>query len=227
MNSSAEGRVHRRVLRENEGRALPMASVVSPRGTFVMRTEEAVASPEPDVDELLVAERRAGFAEGRAAALSDAALELELARAASVTSMAASLSAACANVARDRRAVVDEVVSEAVDLVFELIEVLLGDELAHRDAPVRSAVARALAMAPDGEDVRVRVHPGTELTPAELEVLVSVGSVSVIADPAIEPNGCVVDAGACRIDAQIGPALERVHAVLEQLRSPRHESVLK
>jgi flagellar assembly protein FliH len=121
--------------------------------------------------------------------------------------------------------VVDEVVGEAVDLAFDLLEVLVGDELAHRDSPVHSAVARAIALVPDADDIRVRVHPGTLLTTAELGAFASAGSVSVLPDPSVEPTGCVVEAGACRIDAQIGPALARVRNVLEQLRSRDGEPV--
>lgn len=228
MSSSAEQRLRGRVLREGEARSLPMASIVSPRGTLVIPASDHAANDEaPSMEEQLAAERRAGFEEGRESALADAHLAVELERTEALKAMAAQLAASCAAMTSDRRAVVDEVVSEAVDLAFELVEVLLSDELAHSDSPVRNAVARAVAMAPDGEDIRVRVHPGTIITPAELEELAAVGAVSILPDPSIEPTGCIVEAGACRIDAQIGPALERVRAVLDQARAQARESVLK
>ncbi|HVC24640.1 MAG TPA: FliH/SctL family protein, partial [Acidimicrobiales bacterium] len=112
-----------------------------------------------------------------------------------------------------------EVVGEAVGLVFELVDVLLGAELEQHESPARVAVRRALELAPDGEDVRVRLHPDTCITPAELEELSPTGAVVVVADATVEPTGCVLEVGACRIDAQIGPALERVRAALENVRA--------
>jgi flagellar biosynthesis/type III secretory pathway protein FliH len=219
MSSSTDGRPQGRVVREKEGSTLPMASIASPRGTMIVYPSSNATGEGLDFAERLAVERRAGFEEGRVAALSDAYLDVELKRSESVKAMTASVASACLAVARDRSGVVDEVVSEAVDLAFELTEMLLGEELSHRDSPVHAAVARAVAMAPDGQDLRIRIHPGATLTPDELAELSSVSSVTVVADSSIEPTGCVVEAGACRIDAQIRPALDRVRSVLEQIRS--------
>ena len=40
------------------------------------------------------------------------------------------------------------------------------------------------------------------------------GSVRLVADPRVEPAGAVAETGVCRVDAQLGPALERVREVL-------------
>jgi flagellar assembly protein FliH len=42
-------------------------------------------------------------------------------------------------------------------------------------------------------------------------------SVKVVHDPAIEIGGCVVEAGPCRIDAQVGPAMERARALIDSV----------
>jgi len=50
-------------------------------------------------------------------------------------------------------------------------------------------------------------------------------SVHVIADPSVEAGGCVVEAGPCRIDAQIGPAIERARALLRDMtEAPDHSA---
>ena len=38
--------------------------------------------------------------------------------------------------------------------------------------------------------------------------------MTVIADPAVEPGGCILEVGDSRIDAQLGSALDRVRAAL-------------
>ena len=39
-------------------------------------------------------------------------------------------------------------------------------------------------------------------------------AVEVVGDLRVEPGGCVLEGGECHIDAQIGPALDRVRAAL-------------
>lgn len=227
MSSSAEPGRGRRVLRAAQSAELAVARVVSPHGTVVAHTRHAdriVTGPTPA--ERLADERRAGFAEGRLAALADANLAAEIERNETLKAVRARLEHACEQVARDRRAVVDEVVGEAVDLAFELAGVLVGDALEHLDSPARAAVRRALALAPEGEDLRVRLHPDAPLTRAELAELGATGSVSIVADASLELTGCVIEVGACRIDAQIGPALERVRAALERVRTRPDDEVL-
>ena len=58
------------------------------------------------------------------------------------------------------------------------------------------------------------------LNPADLEripesALAQVPDhVRVVGDPAVEPAGAIADAGVSRVDAQLGPALQRVREVL-------------
>ena len=39
-------------------------------------------------------------------------------------------------------------------------------------------------------------------------------TAEIVADPTVEPGGCIVDVDACSIDAQIGSAIERMRAAL-------------
>lgn len=227
MSSSADHRSGHRVLRAAHSAELAVARVVAPRGTVVAvaRHPDALLTA-PTLEERLATERRIGYEEGFAAGEADAAAAAERERAESLLEMRASVERACERVAEARRSIVAEVVDEAVDLAFELVSALLEHELSLRESPERDAVRRALALAPAGEDVRIRLHPGSPVTADELRTLVSASSVSVVSDPSIEVTGCVVEVGACRIDAQIGAALERVRAALDEVRSRVRDEVV-
>ena len=79
------------------------------------------------------------------------------------------------------------------------------------------ALTRAMALVPRGEDLVVRLHPGDVTTSEELQALVADASVKVVSDPDVEIGGCVVEAGPCRIDAQVGPAMERARALIDSV----------
>ena len=49
------------------------------------------------------------------------------------------------------------------------------------------------------------------------KALVVDANVKVVSDPSVEIGGCVVDAGPCRIDAQVGPALRRARELISEL----------
>lgn len=158
----------------------------------------------------------AGFAEGRAAALAEA----EAMRSAAVEAAGRALAEAAGTAATSRAVVVTEVADDAVELTYALARTILGDEAIATSLPAREVVARALALAPDGEDLVVRVPPSCELTAADLVGLCDTARISILTDAAIRPGGCVVEAGACRIDTQISSALERVRTVLARGPGP-------
>lgn len=222
MSSSAETSARQRVVRAEDpaSATVQRAAVVAPRGTIVHAASDDPLRDGPSVEERVATAYEEGLAKGRESALSDLLLATELERTAAVQAMTEQIRVAAGSVSRDRRSIVDEVVSDAVDLAFELVQLLVGKAAPLRDDAVRHALTRALALAPDGADVRVRVHPGLDLSALGLDSLVpaTAGSVSVVADASVEETGCIVEAGACRIDAQVGPALERVRAVLESVR---------
>jgi flagellar assembly protein FliH len=80
-------------------------------------------------------------------------------------------------------------------------------------------VKRAVALVPEGEDLVVRLHPDDVITADDLQVLVAEASVKVVHDSEVEIGGCVVEAGPCRIDAQIGPAMARARALIDSVGS--------
>jgi flagellar assembly protein FliH len=147
----------------------------------------------------------AGFAAGRQAALAEQGAAIAKERR-SLQEAAESLRQAALELAEARRRAVEVEVHDVAHLALELVEALVGELpralSAHR-------VAEALAMAPVGEQVVVRLHPD------DLEVARGlVADVALVADPSVERGGCVVEAGPTRIDAQVAPALGRLRAAL-------------
>jgi len=158
-----------------------------------------------------------GYADGhRAGQTEAAAAEVDAARVREVSvrsALDALLAAAAA--CNERQAVAwSDIEHQVVDLVFELTEALLGRELAHVSTPGRDALARALALMGDRGNVVARLHPDDVEALDDVADLVPGRTITIVADPGIERAGCVVEAGAMRVDAQLGPALDRAKRAL-------------
>ncbi len=108
----------------------------------------------------------------------------------------------------------EDVEDAVVATAFRIAEVIVGREIADPDTRGRDAVARALALAPDHGLVTARLHPAdyTVIDPEQL----SLGrAIELVPDPSVSPGDCVLEVGACRVDARIDAALQRVREVLE------------
>lgn len=163
-------------------------------------------------------ERAQAYEEGYAAGHAEALASAEQARAVAIEQLAAALATAARQAAQDRARVVAEMSGDALDLCYELARTILGDDSFLSALAPKASVARALELAPKGEDLIVRLAPNSALGPEEVAELCDPQRVAVREDPSIEPGGCVVEVGACRIDAQISTALERVRKVLSELK---------
>jgi flagellar assembly protein FliH len=151
-----------------------------------------------------------GYAEGLAAAAADAAgiREEEVRRATAALSALSRAVAAAEEAERTMRA---EIQAAAPKLAFALVEALLGRELALAANPGREAVARVLALDEGMQPATVRMNPADIAAFGEGDL----GRVvSVVADPAVERGGAVVEIGRATLDAQLGPAVERVREIL-------------
>ncbi len=199
---------------------LPSASLLVDPGP--VRSADWPVGPT-SVEHRLEQARQAGFADGHRAGLEAAATTAEGARLAAATRAAERLAAAAADVGEQRAAVVAELVTDVVGLAFELLEVVVGREAVLSETSAMDAVVRALALAPEGDDLVVRVHPDSGIDRAEIERLVADPGVTVVDDADVEIGGCLVSVGPCHIDAQIAPALARVRACLESLTPPAVE----
>jgi flagellar assembly protein FliH len=168
-----------------------------------------------------------GYQAGAAAAAAEAAVVAEQHRRAEADRRAqaqaalAALAAATDALTRREALGVQEVEDVVAAAAFELAAVLLQRELAVAADPGRDAIARAMALLPPGVDTSaalVRLHP------EDLHVLEEsvrdgaarpvAASVQLVADPSVERGGCVVETAGRTVDAQLGPALERVRQEL-------------
>jgi flagellar assembly protein FliH len=101
-----------------------------------------------------------------------------------------------------------------VATALQIAEALIGHELAQPDTRGRDAIARALALAPERGHVTARLHPA-DIAVIDPGAMASGRTIDIVPDPTLAPGDCIVDVGACRVDARIGPALERAREVLE------------
>ena len=172
--------------------------------------------------------RAHGHAEGYAAGLATAAAEAEV-RAAQVTRAqaaaqaerdaqlehAVTLLAAAADEFRAKEQLsLADLEDVVVDLALSIARAVLARELAVTANPGAQALARALALAPDDCPVTVRLHPQDAAVLGDLSEVAPGRELVLVADPAVEPGGCIAEAAGRHVDAQLGTALERVSAVL-------------
>ena len=184
--------------------------IAPPTHTTAVDAEAAAAAIRAEASRVgyedgFAAGQAAGMEEGRAQA---AALLERLASAITAAETAAQ------GLALRQADTVAAVEQQTVTMAVEIAEAVLGRELSSVDAPARDALVRALQLAPKRVDVIARVHPEDEASIGDAAALSPDRMVTVVADAAIERGGCVIDAGPCRIDAQVRPALQRVREVL-------------
>jgi flagellar assembly protein FliH len=100
---------------------------------------------------------------------------------------------------------------------FDLLEALFGRESELAIDPGRDAIARALALDETTLPAVARISPDDAATIGDLADLADLApsrSLTVIADPSIEPGGALVEIGSTTIDSQLSPALDRVRALI-------------
>ena len=109
----------------------------------------------------------------------------------------------------------DELVEVVTASTLELATAVLQRELACATDPGLEAIGRALRLCPQDAPVRIRLNPDdlSRLDRTQLGKLAR--TVTVTADPAVEPGGALAESGARRIDAQLGVAMTRVRKALE------------
>ncbi len=110
--------------------------------------------------------------------------------------------------------VFEDIKHSVATMAVQIAEVLVGRHLELGKWLALDAVQRALALAPRQSAAIVRLHPESTLELPDVSGAVPGGSVTIVADPSIEIGGCIVEAGNRTIDAQLGPALQRLREVL-------------
>lgn len=108
-----------------------------------------------------------------------------------------------------------EIERQAVVFAVELAGSLVGRELERCDDQLVASIDRSIALVPERGLVMVRVNP-TDVAAARASTENRAelgGRIEIVADTSIAPGGCVAVVGPLRVDAQLGPALDRVRAV--------------
>ena len=218
-SSSSPPRIaDRRVLRRsNAAPAEPSAALLSLdlAGPGLARLDPA------RIDEAVAEGYAAGFDAGKAAGLEAgrraAAGEMEQASAVHAARLAGIVAKSEAAIRELVAAVVTasaEAASATTAAAFTIAEAVVGRELQVATDPVRDAVTRALALAPEGMELRLRLDPSDA---ADLDVasLPADRAIVVVPDASVAPGDCVAEAGWTRVDARIAEALDRVRSVLE------------
>jgi flagellar assembly protein FliH len=183
-------------------------------------------------DEVRAAARAEGYAIGWASGVRDATDTVNAAAATAETVRQAASDAqvqavrtalhalAQAALGLEHRAVTpaNELRDAVLQAAVELTETLLGRELAVATEPGMDALRRAMDLLPVGRPVTIRLHPSDAAAVRDALAAMSSGElgrdVVVVADPSIEPGGCIADCDATRVDAQLSTALARVRQVL-------------
>lgn len=206
---------------------------------YVDGTRHDARLVDPKLAEVVDAAARAAAEQGRAEGFAVGRLEGEAAASAEATRLAdlraaaderaltdalariASLEAALSSAADDLEArctpTYSEVGSELGALVLDLVETLLGRELAADRLHVVDAVRRAAEQAGRNVGLVLHLHPDDVLTLTEADIdlaAVARRPVEVVADDSVERGGAVADSGARRIDAQLGTALDRLRTAV-------------
>ncbi len=184
----------------------------------------ALLDPRRGAAEAAARRRDAGFMEGYEAGLRQAEAEVAGAiadhrRSASrLIELTNALELAVAELANRDEVALADIEADVVALAVELASELVGRELAVVDRALIDALERVIGLVPERGQPTVFVHPADESTAREAiaaDVVRWPETVIVRADPGIERGGCVVEVDACRIDGQIGPALDRLRRAIE------------
>lgn len=160
----------------------------------------------------------AGYEAGMALAEADVAAVIDQHRRAAerLTRAARSLEAGHAQLLTADRIELESIERDVIELAMQLATELIGRELRATDQPVLDALARAMQLVPERRTPVVVVHPDDAAVTSEVLGADPQwrGTVEVVADASIEPGGCVLEVGECRIDGQIATAIDRMRDAL-------------
>jgi len=183
----------------------------------------SLTDPQRGAAEAAARRRDAGYAHGYAVGIERAETEVAEAiadhrrSAQRLGELSDALAQATADLTLSDRLAIADIENDVVLLAAALAAELVGRELRSIDDAVLDALARVAGLTPDRGAPVVRVHPddaGTAQEAVDADLVHLSADVVVLADPAVERGGCVVEVGACRIDGQVGPALDRMREAL-------------
>lgn len=202
----------------------------------VARPAFALDGPSAIPDRLVAEARSAaeavgyarGWAQGLAEARRTSADELATARAEqarhaaersdSLAAALAALAAAAAQVEAVAAPACAQIEDTVLGLAVELAQALLGRELRQPDVAGPAALARVLALAPEGEPVSVRLHPTdhAQLSGADGAALLAAvrgaagREITLTSDASVLPGDALARCGAASLDARLSAGVARL-----------------
>ncbi len=184
-----------------------------------------VTRPAETPDEVLAPARAAAEASGYAAgwakgiqaaravvhAEHEAARRTTEARAAELVQAMSAVESAARRLEQRSAPAIEDVEGLVLTLAFDLAEAIVGARLRDDEQRGLDALRRVLAAAPNGESVRLHLHPADvqALRTADLPP-----GVELVADATQAPGDAVAQCGATEVDARISTAMERVRQQL-------------
>lgn len=109
----------------------------------------------------------------------------------------------------------DQLYDTIATMAVELAEDLVGHHLEVGGHAAKDALTRAMAQAPRGVKVTVLLHPDDYAEVNDFAMGITEWDIlRCVADPRVERCGAIVQAENLEIDAQYGPAFERVRKVV-------------
>jgi flagellar assembly protein FliH len=217
MSSSPEApaRPRGRIVRAAEHRSLDLRDLATGSSLTVAAVDQATLAQlrQSAYDEGFAQGLQEGVVAGWAEAERRLAEESDRRRT-ETAALVATLSAATERAVAADRLRLHELADELLDTALTLAEDVLGHDVRWSPSAGQDALRRALAVL--GDDVATFV---ARLHPDDVESLgASPGpagaSFEVVADPTVGRGGCIVEAGAARVDARLGAAMARVRAAL-------------
>lgn len=156
-----------------------------------------------------------GFAAGRAEGFDVGAAAGRALVADRVERVLAEVAAAAERARLDDAAIAESLGAVVLDAALELARAVVGRELALAESPGRDALLRALRAAPREGRLVARLNPAdAELLGADDVAALSDRPVELVADPDVEPGGCLLETSTGSVDALLSSALGRVAEAL-------------
>ena len=234
MSTSYDAWTRGKVLRGHAAAARPafLDTELGRKPTLTLITEQEPEVQEQHDEEFSVAEQAGyeqgyahGYEEGKAVGYADGyqagnnraaadALAAATEREARLRDAMTALATAARECSTRQDAAIDDIEHTIVEAVFELAETLLGREMSRTRTPGRDALRRALALVDSHGAAVARLNPDDLETIGDYADLAPGRAIELVADPSIEPGGCILEAGSTRVDAQLGPALRRAKQAL-------------
>jgi flagellar assembly protein FliH len=174
--------------------------------TVAAAEAEAAAIRERARREGHEAGRQAGYDEGARAARQELAQQLELAH------------EIAAQAVVDRRQLIASAEQEIIRLAMHVARKIVAKEIEQDPDVLRGLLTRAMLKVAGTERMRLRLHPQTIEVLGEylsnITARFAERGVEVVADPAVDPAGVIIDTRAGTVDARVETQLQKIERTL-------------